>query len=279
MITTIAINGLTIGTVASGYVFKSLAGFDYPTVRVNVKENGNYHGARYGSAYYGARVMTIEGEIWGDSPEDYELKRRALGQAFTILNGLQPVTFTTRGGLVLKADCIVNNRVEIPYESGLMQRGTFRIELIAPFPFFLSSTTQTTAVYVFEGGGGEIPSEIPFTFSEGLAGNVDINNLGNVEAYPIIRLYGIMTDPVIRNNTSGLQLSLDYELTTTDQYIEIDTYRRTVKRGDTGANIFANATGDFWTLKTGINNVVLSASSYAEGARAEVVYQYHYLGA
>lgn len=245
---------------------------------MNVKENGNYHGARFGSAYYGARVMTIEGEIRGTSPEDYEQKRRALGQAFTILNGLQQVTFITRGGLTLKADCIVNNRLEMPYESGLMQRGDFRIELIAPFPFFLSESTQTVNVYVFEGGGAQIPAEIPLNFGAGLAGNVDINNLGNVEAYPIIRLYGIMNDPVIRNNTSGLQLSLDYNLTATNQYIEVDTYRRTAKR-DTGTNVFANVTGDFWTFKTGINNIVLSASSYGEGAKAEVIYQYHYLGA
>lgn len=279
MITTIQCNGLTIGALDSGFIFKSLAGFDYPTVRMNVKENGNYHGARFGSAYYGARVMTIEGEILGDDPDDYEEKRRALGQAFTILNGLQQVTFTTRGGLILKADCIINNRLEMPYEAGLMQRGSFRIELIAPFPFFLSSTTQTSTVYVFEGGGAEIPAELPLTFGDSLASDVDINNLGNVEAYPIIRLHGIMTDPVIKNNTSDLLLSLDYTLSTTEQYIEIDTYRRTVKRGDTGANIFASATGDFWTLKTGINNVVLSASSYGEGARAEIIYQYHYLGA
>lgn len=271
-------NGLTIGTLESGYTFKSLKGFDNPTVRINVKDNGNYHGARFGSAYYGARVITIEGEILGSSPEDYEEKRRALGQAYTILNGLQTVTFITRGGLTVKADCIVNSRIEIPYEKGLMQRGDFRIELIAPFPFFLGSSTQTHTVYVFEGGGATIPAEIPLTFSDSLASDIDINNLGNVEAYPIIKLYGIMNDPVIRNNTSGLQLSIDYNLDTEDKYIEIDTYRRTAKRGDTGANIFANVTGDFWTLKTGINNIVLSASSYGEGARAEIVYQYHYLG-
>lgn len=279
MITTILCNGLTIGSLDSGYIFKTLSGFDYPTVRMNVKENGNYHGARFGSAYYGARVMTIEGEILGTSPEDYEAKRRALGQAFTILNNLQQVTFTTRAGLILKADCIVNNRLEMPYEAGLMQRGTFRIELIAPFPFFLSSTTHVSTVYVFEGGGAVIPAVIPLTFGDSLASDVDINNLGNVVAFPIIRLHGIMTDPVIKNNTTDLQLSLDYTLTTTEQYIEIDTYLHTVKRGDTGLNIFASATGDFWTLATGINNVVLSASSYGEGARAEIIYQYHYLGA
>jgi hypothetical protein len=278
MITKIHCNGLTIGELDSGYIFKTLSGFDYPTIRTNVKEKGNYHGARFGSAYYGARVMTIEGEILGTSPEDYEIKRRALGQAFTILNGLQQVTFTTRAGLVLRADCIVNNRLEIPYSAGLMQRGTFRIELVAPFPFFLSSTTNTTTVYVFEGGGAEIPAELPLTFSDSLASNVDINNLGNVEAYPIIRIHGVITDPLIKNNTSDLSLSLDYTLSTTAQFIEIDTYNHTVKRGDTGANIFSSATGDFWTLKTGLNNVVLSASSYGEGARAEIIYQYHYLG-
>jgi len=277
MITSIFCNGLTIGTLESGYLFKNLNGFDSPRLRMNVKDNGNYHGARFGSAYYGARTMSIEGEIWGDSPEDYEEKRRALGQAFTILNGLQEITFTTRGGLVVKADCIVNSPVEMPYEKGAVTRGDFRIELIAPYPFFLSENAQVTTVYVFQGGGGEIPSEIPFTFTDSLSSDVDINNLGNVEAYPIIRLYGIMDTPVIRNNTSGLQLSLNYDLDTEDKYLEIDIYRRTVVRDD-GSNQYAQATGDFWTLKTGINNIVLSASSFGDGARAEITYQYHYLG-
>ena len=277
MITQLTCNGLTIGTFDSGYIFSRLSGFDSPTVRINVKENGNYHGARYGSAYYGARVISIEGEIWGDDADDYEAKRRALGQAFTILNGLQRVTFTTRSGLVVKADCIVNNRLEMPYEKGDVVKGDFRLELIAPFPFFLSQTKYTQSVCVFEGGGGEIPAEIPFTFGGGDSGNVDINNLGNVEAYPIIRIYGNITDPTIRNNTSGLQLSINATLADDTEYIELDVYRRTAKR-ENGTNILADVTGDWWTLKTGINNVVLSATAYGEGARAEVIYEYHYLG-
>lgn len=277
MITQLTCNGLTIGTFESGYIFNRLSGFDNPALRLNVKDNGNYHGARFGSAYYGARIISIEGEIWGDSPSDYEAKRRALGQAFTILNGLQRVTFISRGGLQVKADCIVNNRLEMPYQKGDVSRGEFRLELIAPFPFFLSQQTLTQSVYVFEGGGGEIPAEIPFTFGGGDSGNVDINNLGNVEAYPIIRIYGDITDPTIRNNTSGLQLSLDLSLADDSEYVELDVYRRTAKR-ENGTNVFADVTGDWWTLKTGINNVVLSATAYGEGARAELIYEYHYLG-
>lgn len=277
MITSILCNGLTIGTWESGYLFKKLTGFDYPSVRLNVKDMGNYHGARYGSAYFGARVLGIEGEIIADDPEDYEDKRRALGQAFTILNGLQRVVFTTRAGLEVKADCIVNSRLEMPYEAGQMQRGNFRIELIAPFPFFLSSTTSNTRVYIFEGAGGQVPSEIPFDFSGGSAGNVDINNLGNVDAYPIIRLYGIMNDPVIKNNTTGLQLSIDYNLAGEDDYIELNTFLHTAKLAN-DTNVFDKVSGDWWTLRPNINNIVLTASSYGAGARAEIIYEYHYLG-
>ncbi len=277
MIISTQCNGLTIGTWASGYLFKKLKGFDYPQVRLNVKDMGNYHGARFGSAYYGARSMSIEGEIIASTPEEYETKRRALGQAFTILNGLQQVIFTTRAGLIVKSDCIVNSRLEMPYEAGNMQRGEFRVELIAPFPFFLNATSTTTQVSIFEGSGGVVPSGIPFDFSGGSAGNVDINNLGNVEAYPIIKLYGIMNDPVIKNNTSGLQLSIDYELATEADYIELNTFLRTAKLGN-GTNVFDKVSGDWWTLRTGINNIVLTASSYGAGAKAIITYEYHYLG-
>lgn len=277
MIETITCNGLTMGTIDSGYILGDLNGFDNPQLRLNIKENGNRHGAKFGSAFYGPRTMTIEGEIWGSSPSDYESKRRDLEKAFTILNGLQSVKFETRGGLKVKADCILNTPINIPYNKGKVTRGPFRIELVAPYPFFLSEATMVNTIYVFAGGGAEIPLEIPMDFVESASSSLNINNAGNVEAYPMIKIYGVIENPTIRNNTSGKQLSLTYDLDAETKNITIDTITETVAR-ENGLNLFAYASGDFFTLKTGINNMVLSASTFGAGARADIIYNYHYLG-
>jgi len=277
MIAQAVINNLTIGTYASGYLFTRLSGFDFPDTTVEVKSRGTYHGAVIGDKYYGRRVMTIEGEILGDTPSDYETKRRALEQALDILNDEQTITFTCRSGLVVQADVILSKKIEAGYEAGKMIRGNFRIELISAYPFLLGSTENVEEVTIGTGGGGAIPMAIPFDMTAGATGDTVIANDGNAPAFPTIRIYGAIENPTLTNLTTGKTLSVNYTLTAETDYIDIDIYNRTAKDAS-GNNIKRYVTGDWWTLAVGNNSIKLTGSNASDGQLAEITYRDSYLG-
>ena len=274
MIASLLCNGLTLG--GTTYPIQRSNGFDSPITRVSVKDRGNYNGANLGSALYGRRLLSLEGEIWAHTPVELEEMRREMQRAFDILNGLQRVVVTTRGGLVVRCDAILNNKIEQPYEAGMMIMCPYRIELVVPYPFFLS-LAQDQNIFIATGGGGAIESEIPFDMSAGLTSNENVVNNGNAPSYPIIKLYGVMSNPVIKNATTNKQLSITYDLESPDDVITLDTYRHTAKLNNS-TNVFQFVAGDWWTLKSGQNTISLSAETYSGGARAVITYQDHYLG-
>lgn len=277
MINSITIGTLTFGTYASGYLFRRFSGFGFPEVRLEIQSRGNYHGAVLGMHKYGRRAMTIEGEIVGSSAADYEAKRRALEQVLTIKNGLQTVIFNTRGGLAIEAECIVSSALDVPYQSGKVIMGDFRLELVAPYPFLLGATLELESVLVYSGGGAAIPAAIPFSIATGGSGAEVIANDGNGEAFPVIRIYGALQNPSITNETTGESLSIVYTLLSSTDYIEIDMYNRTVLLNGV-TNIMQYVSGDWWALQPGDNTIKLTASSNTVDAHADIEYRDAYLG-
>lgn len=276
MINSIQIGSLTIGSYDSGVLFKKFGGFGFPEVRIDVKNRGNYHGAVLGMYKYGRRTLSIEGEIIGDSAADYELKRRALEQALGINNGLQSVIFNTRGGLSVQADVIIATAIDLPYQAGKIIRGDFQIQFVAPYPFLENAVEATETVYMFAGGGGAIPAAIPFSMAVGGTGAGTIANDGNGDAYPVVKMYGAITNPTITNSTTGKSLSIVYDVPV-GHYIEVDMYNHTVLL-DGATNLLQFASGDWWALEPGDNSVLLTASANGVDARADLIYRDAYLG-
>lgn len=277
MITSIVINSLTIGAYASGYLFDALNGFSGADVKVSVKEKGAYHGANLGNYSYGKRGFSIEGRILGDDTTDYASKRRALEQAVDLYDGLQTITINTKDGLTLQVDAIISSNFEAAYEAGQAVLSNFRIEFVAPYPFIEGATENTETVPVHTGGGAEIPAELPMEIGSGGTGDTTVTNDGNGKAYPIIKIYGAIENPSIKNATRNETLSLTYTLASSTDYIEIDTYRRTVKLNGI-TNIRQYVSGDFFVLDAGDNTIRLSAGSSSAEAQAEIIYRDSYIG-
>lgn len=267
---------LTLGSYTSGYLFSLLEGFDFPQARIDIKDKGNSHGAVLGSKHYGRRVMRIEGEIVASSEADFETKRKNLVEACAFHNGLKDIIITTREGLELTTNAIVNVKPDLPYKKGKMIRGEFRIELVAPFPFLKSTTEQNETVEVYTGGGGEVPSAIPFAMTAGGGTAQTVENGGNVFAYPIIKIYGEIENPSILNETTGENFSLTYSLGA-GRYIEIDVLNRTVKLDD-DTNLLQYFSGDWITIAIGENILKLTGTNPSASAEAIFTFADNYLG-
>lgn len=277
MIRKLSIGGVVIGTYSSGYLIKRLSGFEFPDVRVGVIDRGNYHGARFANAYYGRRIMSIEGEIIASDSEDFETKRRAIQEALDLSSGLKQLNITTKSGILLKADVVVNSKVEQEYESGKVIRCEFRIELVAPFPFLESLEENQRDILILNSGGGEIPMEIPFSLALGATISEPIENAGNGNAFPTVRIHGTIENPSLINQTTGKTLSIAYDMTNDTDYIDLDFYNRTaILNGAT--NVMQYVSGDWWELVPGENSVKLTGATAGSAAKAEFSWNDAYLG-
>lgn len=275
MIKQITIGGLTFGPWATGILINDHQGFDFPVVRTDIKNFGNADGALLGSALYGSRKMGINGEIIGESEADYELKRRQLQSVFNIRNGLQRMIIETTGGLIVRADVIVTNTLGMDYSKGSRIRGPFRLELESPFPFFLGNTIHTQRIIAGTGGGGVVPSAIPFQLTGQDLSTNNVTNNGNVEAWFTSRISGPITNPVLKNATTDQQLSITYDLDS-DDYIDLDFRLHTARLND-NLNVFEFISGEWWKLEEGVNTLKLLGSVLG-GGYVDVTFQDHYLG-
>jgi hypothetical protein len=278
MISTLAINGITIGGVYSGlnYVITKLNGFSFPSLDVQIRNKGHYVGAVLDEYSYGARGLSIEGEILGSSTSNYETVRKAFIEAFAINDGLQTLTITTREGTVMYSDVIISSAVEIPHSKGELVWGSFRLELVAPFPYF-EGAEQTEEIEPIIGGGFTLPFALPLSLAVGGTNATIVTNDGNGVNYPVIQVYGIISSFGIQNSTCTQDLSVNYTLTTSSDYIEIDMYNRTALYNGV-TNVLQYVSGDWITLNPGDNLLKLFSASSSSPAKMVVTYKDSWLG-
>lgn len=276
MIKTLSIGDLVIGTYASGFLLDKHNGFGMPSVRVDMKDRGHYHGANLGYKYYGKRALTIDGEIIGLDFNDYEEKRRMLAQNFDIMRGEQTLFIQTQGGLTVQMDVILASAVEMPYEKGKMVRGKFQIGLIGTMPWFESIFPSQQSVTLFNGGGFAIPFAIPLAVNAGHDVSALLQNDGNGFAFPTITVYGQATNPTLVNATTGQTMNITKVLAPTD-YIVIDTYNRTAMLNGV-TNITNLISGDWIILQAGGNDIRLSMTAPDSNAKAVFAWRDAYIG-
>lgn len=279
MIQKFEFGNVTIGplTNRAGYVITSERGFDFPVVRVGVSDYGNADGAALDSYFYGSRKLSLQGEIWGLDASDYEAKRRALQTACDISGGLKRITITTRAGLVVRGEGIITTTPEMTYKDGVI-RGPFRLEIVMPFPFLLGNTIKSQTIMPSIGGGGPVPSPIPFPITGGDESANVLTNDGNVDGYWKATIIGPIETPTLMNATTNQQITFDINLVYDSEWIEIDSRLGTIR--DQAGNNVADIAGDnpnFWKLAQGTNQIRLLYES-VNGGYAFFNYQDHYLG-
>lgn len=153
------------------------------------------------------------------------------------------------------------------------------IDMLTEYPYLQSVVEYTTDLTIFSGGGMAIPMIIPMDMSDSGSGEETLTNAGNANAYPTIKFYGPLTNPSLLNVTTGEQISINYTLTNISDYIEVDTFNRTVTLHISGSvtNGRQYASGEFPILAPGENIMRLISSSFSSSAQVEIIYRDHFL--
>ncbi len=133
------------------------------------------------------------------------------------------------------------------------------------------------------GGGITFPITFPITFtSTAIDQTLSVNNSGDVEVWPTVRINGPGVNPEIENETTERIMALDQTLESGD-YVDIDMEAATITFYDSSAGETSNIIdlmsdeSEFWPLALGDNAIHVSMTSASSGS---VIFTYYlrYLG-
>ncbi len=216
----------------------------------------------------------------GETHLEYIQRRRAIKRAFTMT-----VHRSTPGVLRVARPDGTAREISCYYQGGLEGDSgdgwlwsKDAVSLFCPDGYWrdVNATTVTRAWQV----GSDFFSPFP-KVSAGLSlGETQINNPGDVDAWPDWTITGPMTALSATNVTTGLSFSLSYALNAGEQ-VTITTNRPTV-RGPAGQNLvqyldWPNAY--LWSLVPDDNSVILNVSGGASGTKVDMVFHARYEGA
>jgi len=139
-------------------------------------------------------------------------------------------------------------------------------------PFFYDPTQHSESLSMPAKTGFSFPLSFPVSFAATeIDGYIYPNNVGDVVAWPVIRIVGPADDPVIVNDTTGKTIGITQSQDTND-YIEIDMRAGTVVFYDATAGTTTSiletlsAASEFWSLNKGVNTIHITASGASGGA-------------
>lgn len=267
MITHVTIGSITFAE-GTGYAVTGVPGLELPTVRHFSYDLPGEHFGLHTSAFYGRRAFALQGMVIGESAIDFIEKRDALIEAFDILNGEQPLTFTLSNGQTKRITAILTN-LDFTPQPGIPIAAPFNASFEAAFPYLESTTLHTTTMGLALPGGAKVPPDtMPAAIGKGAGQASQINNSGNAPTFPTARIMGPVTNPAIHNASTNTELLFALELTA-GQYLDIDYKRKTVT-DHTGRNRYSTLTGSWSSLPPGTTVMKLIAESTDPEAQLQV---------
>jgi len=104
---------------------------------------------------------------------------------------------------------------------------------------------------------------------------VSVVNVGNIESPPLFRVHGPVTNPEIRNTTTGTSIWIDNLVLAVGAYIDVDVANVTVV-SNLGVNLYDRVRfpGSIWSLLApGTNNLELRATASSSGVQLTVYWR------
>ena len=112
-------------------------------------------------------------------------------------------------------------------------------------------------------------------------GSGSVTNMGNSEAFPVLRVYGPCTDPVIWNDTLDKQLAFSSLSIAAGEFLEIDTRYKTIRYlGDPTDSRYNNLNftlSRWWTLSPGTSAIRFLPATSSAGSVLEITHYNTYL--
>lgn len=285
MVHSIDINGVTMKASGTDFWLGRIDGLATPTYRTTTVIYAGRHGGNVPKQLYGQRIVTIEGGIDERSCNDHLAARQELLAALPIGVNV-PVTFHMSDGRALLMYAKFE-QPSLPIDARLST--DFQLVAIADdYRLFDASTGNVNTISVsklvsgglrwFTGGDG---SGLRWFTGSGLrwhegAGAENAVNTGSTASNPIITIYGVNQNPIVRNMTTGELIKVNITTSSTD-VIVIDTNLKSTSLNGGNINSLVDSTSTYFDLEPG-DNLIEFTNDNASGGYAVIDWYNAYMG-
>lgn len=258
MVATVTYNGLSLDV--DPYHIEVVEGLlASPEIRSSDMALVARDGMVAGRDYYSGRTVTMTVNI-GANPADFGAAVTAFATAFAApKTTILPLTFTipgVAGGNPARIN-VRPRKVSVPiaieYFGGI---GRAAVELYATDPLIYSAVENVAVINLASGSGG-MTFNLTFnlTFGAGISyGSSTLTNLGSAIAPVVIRINGPVTNPTVRNVTTGQSLTFTTTLIA-GEFLLVDTTARTVLLNGTADRYSFLTNPQWWGLQPGANEI------------------------
>lgn len=238
------------------------------------------HGADDYGYYYRARPIDIKGKIIASNLSSLESLARTLTNNFLPSDGYDWLKWQVAGEVAKQIYARPKSPPRYKEVAGFGFTREFWISLIAADPRIYSQTEYTQTVFIPSVAGG-FESPIASPLSSGVAqtgGWINCNNNGNFESLPLVRMYGPLQNPYIRNNhDSAKQIKINMEVVDGD-FLEINFENKTIMlNGSASRYNYMDSASLWWWLKPGNNEIIFRDNGGDTSAYAQIIYRHAWI--
>jgi hypothetical protein len=257
-----------------------IQGMDFPATRTSVLARPGEHGSYFPSQLYGERRVTLQGIVYATTVATHETRRSDLEKILDIerdtygLPKQKVLKFTTQNGVALRWLCVAASSLKMDVTDIMHSR--FLVDLVGDYNIEASAAT-TQAFTLSVSGGWTLPVTLPAAWA-GSSGNQFTLVGGTTDAWPTITFTGVLSNPSMRNITTGKTFALTYNCGATET-ITANMRDKTVTN-NIGTNLinYVTPASEWWTIQPGNNVVNFSTSGGSDTGTASFSYRKAYLG-
>lgn len=267
---------------ANKSIISEIQGLEFPEIRAENNTKSGADGIYISNIYTGERRITLNGHLFNAvDAASFVAIRQALaaacrprrdGNDLPIQRVLRFQDMDNNEYRVLGQ--VINAKMPLKY----VTNAEYQIDFLAETFAIESYTAQNVTLQTYSGGGFVLPVVFPMVFGAGSGGERTVANNGDAEAYPVITVYGSITNPRIENLTTGKFISLNLSLAN-GEYIIIDMANKTILQGGVTNKIaYKSDDSKFWALAGGENIIRLTSSTSGEPGYCVITYRHAYTG-
>ena len=230
------------------------------------------HGARFtGPAKFDAGVWSATLRVRGDAWSIDENRAAVEGVLGELIDGDGSLTWAPRRGSAraLSGLRLLDSSWKADGSSYLC---SVQIESEKPYAEDTTATTVESAALNAGGGGFTVPLTIPFTLTASSGGDLSVTHAGDfVQAFPILRAYGPITNPNVILRSTDERLVFDGSIASGD-YWEIDLFAGTVRQnGLTRVTALDVGASTWFGIPRGTAQLQLAGAGYSASTKLQAL--------
>ena len=271
----IEFNGLMLGGGDPHYGLETpITGLETPPIRVGADNYSGRDGGFVSAQYWSYRTIILKILYSGDSCEDADAARLALGKACQLRTSL-PLYVTTFSGNRYYADVYVD---DLKMDLTSPTYGEAQLTLIAPDPLWYAAGTSSNpdsnliTSYVFKriSGGYVTPYKLPVQWVPGQE-YTTITNTGDVALWPVLTFQGVFTNLKVTNLTTGQYIKIANTFGASDT-LTIDMKNGAISLDGTSWNAYRTVDSSWWQLQPGGNKIIVESDLTSDNIFGTIQY-------